>query len=69
MTAARGITSHFVAPAAWAEANGFGVNAVYEYLRREVDPLPHVRRGRKYLIDDELAVEWMRRNFGVGVSS
>jgi hypothetical protein len=51
--------------AVWAEANSLGINAVYEYLRRERDPLPHIRQGRRKLVDDELAVAWMRRTFGV----
>jgi hypothetical protein len=54
----------FYTPAAWAEANSLGINAVYEYLRRESDPLPHIRQGRRKLVDDELAVAWMRRTFG-----
>ena len=58
-------TCHFVRPDAWSSANGVGINAVYGYLRRAHDPLPHVRQGRNYLIDDELAIQWMRRNFGV----
>lgn len=60
--------SHFVEPEVWSKANGVGINSLREYLRREIDPMPHVRMGRKYLVDDALAVDWMRRNFGVGVA-
>lgn len=57
--------TRFFAVEAWAAANNLGVNAVYQYMRR-ADPLPHVRQGRRKLVDDELALAWMRRNFGVG---
>jgi len=57
---------HFVEVAEWADANRIGINAVYEALRREVDPMPHLRIGRKRLVDDELAVKWWRRHYGVG---
>ncbi|MHB1324006.1 MAG: hypothetical protein ACYCXZ_06650 [Coriobacteriia bacterium] len=56
---------HFVDVETWATANGIGINATYEYLRREHDPLPHIRQGRRHLVDDELALGWLRRNFGV----
>lgn len=62
-------TCHFVKPEAWAAANGYGVKAVREFLHREDDPIPHVRKGTDYLIDDELAVEWVRSHFGVGIDS
>lgn len=55
---------HFFPVRAWAVANGLGVNAVYEYIRRERDPLPHISQGRRRLIDDAKAAEWLRRNFG-----
>jgi hypothetical protein len=56
----------FYTPAEWARANRLGINHVYEYLRIERDPLPHIRQGRRKLIDDAAAVEWMRRRFGAG---
>jgi len=59
----------FFEVSAWAEANSLGINAVYEYLRIERDPLPHIRQGRRKLIDDAAAVEWMRCRFGIGVQS
>jgi len=58
-------SSHLVEAKEWAQANALGVNAVYEYMRRERNPLPHVRQGRRKLVDDELAIRWMRREFGV----
>jgi hypothetical protein len=54
-----------VKPAEWAQANGYGLRTVYDFLRREEDPIPHVRKGGDYLIDDELAVDWVRKHFGV----
>lgn len=65
MTVVSAPSPHFVKPELWAKTNGIGLNAVYEYLRREVDPLPHLKRGSDYHIDDQRAIEWMRRNFGV----
>ena len=50
----------------WAIAQHLGVNFVYECCRREADPMPHLRRGRRYLIDHVPAVAWLRREFGVG---
>jgi hypothetical protein len=61
------LSAHFVKPAAWAAANGYGLKAVREFMHRTDDPMPHVRKGSDYLVDDELAVAWVRRNFGVGV--
>lgn len=64
--AASSPASHFSPVRDWAAENGFGINDVYGFVRREEDPMPHIRRGRRRLIDDELAVAWVRRNFGVG---
>jgi hypothetical protein len=50
----------------WAQANRLGVNAVYEFCRIKRDPIPHIRRGRKILIDDHAAQVWIRRRFGRG---
>lgn len=58
--------SRFFTVKEWARANRLGENTVYEFCRRQRDPLPHIMSGRRRkLIDDELAVEWMRRNLGV----
>jgi len=57
--------SRFFTVKEWARANRLGENTVYEFCRRQRDPLPHIVCGnRRKLIDDELAVEWVRRNFG-----
>ena len=56
---------HFVKPEEWATANRHGIELVRTWLRRENDPLPHTRKGSDYLVDDELAVAWVRRHFGV----
>lgn len=59
---------HFFEPEAWAQANHIGISLIRAGLRRENNPIPHLRIGRKYLIDDALAVEWFRRELGVGVA-
>lgn len=69
MSVEAALRRHFIPVKEWAEANSLGINRVYGYLRREQDPLPHIIKGTERLIDDELAVEWIRRNFGVGVAS
>ena len=51
---------------AWANANNLGENTVRAWCRRTNDPFPHIRNGVHILIDDELAIGWMRRNLGVG---
>ena len=62
-------SSHWCPPACWSSHHNLGINAVYGYLRREQDPLPHIRQGRDYRIDDALAVAWMRREFGVNTGT
>ena len=59
------VATDLATPAEWAKANGYGINTVYEYLRREKDPMPHVLKGGDKMIDCELALQWLRRNFGV----
>lgn len=61
------IPTDFVNVDDYAEANGMGINEVYQYLRRSEDPLPHIKRGRRKQIDVALARNWMRRHFGVNV--
>lgn len=63
------VPAHFCDVATWARANNVGIDFTYECLRREIDPLPHLRIGRKYVVDDELAVAWLRRNYGVGADT
>jgi hypothetical protein len=50
----------------WAKANRIGENAAYEYCRREIDPMPHIKQGVRYLVEPGPASEWIRRKFGVG---
>lgn len=63
------VPSHFVKVETWAAANGIGVNSVYEFCRHKTDPIPHLRIGTKILIDNELAVVWMRQTFGRGTEA
>lgn len=50
----------------WAKAQKLGSNYVYECCRRQANPMPHIRRGRRYLVDHEFAIPWLRRELGVG---
>ena len=50
----------------WAKANGIGLNTAYEYCRRTIDPLPHIKQGTRYLVEPGPALAWMRRKFGIG---
>lgn len=51
---------------AWAEVNKIGEGVAYEYCRREIDPMPHIKQGVRILVEPEAAVAWLRRKFGVG---
>jgi len=57
--------AHFFPVEDWALANHLGVNAVYEMCRMR-HPIPHIHLGRRRLIDDGPAAEWLRRNHGEG---
>jgi hypothetical protein len=50
----------------WAEANRIGENTAYEYCRREIDPMPHIKQGVRILVEPEPALLWLRRKFGIG---
>jgi excisionase family DNA binding protein len=48
-------------PAEAAEAIDVSLPTVYQLIKREVDPLPSFRLGRKIVIPTSSLVEWLER--------
>ena len=47
-----------------AEAVGVSQHKVQEWLKRVVDPLPHIKDGRRIIIPADLLIEWLRDEAG-----
>ena len=43
-----------------AEAVGVSQHKIQEWLRRPVDPLPHIKDGRRIIIPVDLLIGWLR---------
>ena len=43
-----------------AEAVGVSQHKIQEWLRRAVDPLPHIKDGRRIIVPVDLLIEWLR---------
>jgi hypothetical protein len=42
-----------------AKTLGIGENTLVEYMRRQRDPLPHIRVGRQKRLNIARAIEWL----------
>ncbi len=47
-----------------AEAVGVSQHKVQEWLKRAVDPLPHIKDGRRIIVPVDLLIEWLRDEAG-----
>lgn len=47
-----------------AEAVGVSQHKIQEWLRRTVDPLPHIKDGRRIIIPVDLLIGWLRDEAG-----
>ena len=47
-----------------AEAVGVSQHKVQEWLRRAVNPLPHIKDGRRIIVPADLLTEWLRDEAG-----
>ena len=47
-----------------AEAVGVSQHKIQEWLRRAVDPLPHIKDGRRIIVPVDLLTEWLRDEAG-----
>ncbi len=65
MIPARTDTPVFIPVRAFSDRTGVGINAVYEFARRQ-KPIPHIRVGNQVRIEVEAGLQWLREELGQG---